>query len=468
MTVSGPHSLFSHSNHPQFTGLKIKNPNMVRIYLHNVNTLDHPTSLSFIMSMSQLFKYNIDIALLTEINAPFKLFNYALNYTDKLRSLWSQATTSFTPSLANNHLRSTGGIAQFNLTSPGRFFKVQSDKFSRWQTSFLYSRNHSQIAIITAYFPCSNSNPRPRTNNHLLYQSIQPVSNLNHPLQLSSQCWKDFNQYINQLQDVGIRCIIGMDANSDLQNPKSHVSKFIKNCDLLDSVYQDNPHQQNTATYVRGSKRIDVILTTKNLRRYTNQATIIPSDMIIQSDHLGIVLDISKEIFCCPQSTQTHSKIHRKLHSTHVPSLQKYIANMENSITNQKLMTKLQALAQSIHNPATSEEQNMYNALDNQITQCQRNAEKNCRKTKGKLPWSPKLLHTGWQLRSINSLIRVKSYKGTPLSHLVQQFISQYHPTWFLDPPPNSLQNTFINSSAVEIHKETCTATSPRISGTIG
>lgn len=321
MTINCLPFLLSHNSHPQITGIKRKQANTVRIYLHNVNTLANPMSLSFITMMSQLFKYNVDIVLLTEINAPFKLFNYSTSYIHKLRSLWSSATANFTPDLSNNYIRSMGGVAQFNLSYSGRFYQIRSDPFSRWQTSFLYSRQHRRIAIISAYFPCINSNPKPKTNNHLLHQQLHPINDLSKPLQLNSQCWLDFTVYINELQSDNIQCIIGMDANSNPQDPRSHISQFIINCNLVDCVATMSPHQQHTATYNRGSKRIDIVLTTKILCRDIVHTSIIPSDMIIQSDHLGIILDISMEIFCCPPSTNDYKKINRKLHSTHVPSL---------------------------------------------------------------------------------------------------------------------------------------------------
>lgn len=119
--------------------------------------------------------------------------------------------------------------------------------------------------------------------------------------------------------------------------------------------------------FFRGRKRIDLMLTTKNLRRDVINSSIIPNDTIIQSEHLGIVIDISKEVFCCPQSISNFNKLNRKFHSTHTPSLKKYLELIVKQITVHKLLPKFHELFKRINQNSSLADKIEYDELDKMV-----------------------------------------------------------------------------------------------------
>ena len=251
--------------HKMILGSTRKRENKTILLIQKINTLPTSKCLKFMDLMYQAHYHDIDIMLLTEINEPLKLSNYEESYSSKLRYIWPQANLTITPALSNQILRRAGGVENFNLTASGRIIKFTSDPYSLWQTNFLYAKNDLKIYIITSYFPCFNSNPKPATNNFLLFNKLQVKHKFQSPGQLQQACWKDFEEYIHQLQVDNTECIIEMETNSKLQDPKSLVSKFITSCDLSDCIKEHCPEKQNISTYTCSVNRIDCFLTTKYL-----------------------------------------------------------------------------------------------------------------------------------------------------------------------------------------------------------
>ena len=115
-----------------------------------------------------------------------------------------------------------------------------------------------------------------------------------------------------------------MDSNSDINYHNIHVSKFISTFRLNDKFKTFPPHISKTTTYIRGTTRIDMILTSQNLQKYISGSDIIPVDQISQSDHHGIIMYISYKALKCRYLPQHVKIIPRKLHSTNTLSSHTY------------------------------------------------------------------------------------------------------------------------------------------------
>lgn len=100
---------------------------------------------------------------------------------------------------------------------------------------------------------------------------------------------------------------------------------------------------------------------------------------------------------------------------------------LEQCIQDNKIISKFQDLSKTIESNTSQENKNRYNKLDIMVTQCQKFSEKKCLKTKGQYPWYPTLMHTGWKLREINSVILYQNYSYT-LPYVITYFISKYNP----------------------------------------
>lgn len=99
---------------------------------------------------------------------------------------------------------------------------------------------------------------------------------------------------------------------------------------------------------------------------------------------------------------------------------------MEDKIKELNLTHKFTSLENIIQSRETPQEQSRYNELDNQVIQCQQYAENKCRKSKVIFPWSPKLLHAGWKIKSINALIKYRLQPTCMISNVISTFIHEF------------------------------------------
>ena len=160
--------------------------------------------------------------------------------------------------------------------------------------------------------PCRNNNPGHNTYNYKLYSNINKVeqNKINHPKDIRKRCCNDLTNYIQQLQQKDHEVIIGFDTNSNLNNDKSLVAQFIKQCDLYDTHDIQPNNNLHQSTFNRGRNRLDTIMVSKNLIPYVLQFQILPKDVICSSDHNGVMMDISNKIFKhrkCNDLTSIHT-----------------------------------------------------------------------------------------------------------------------------------------------------------------
>ena len=106
---------------------------------------------------------------------------------------------------------------------------------------------------------------------------------------------EDLTNFINEKQENGHDIIISMDSNSNLTNTSSNVCKLMTKCHLSDPYATLEPDDQNTPTYKRGTKRIDLFLISCNIRKSIKQIQYLPYDHITISDHKAMFIDLDME-----------------------------------------------------------------------------------------------------------------------------------------------------------------------------
>jgi hypothetical protein len=76
---------------------------------------------------------------------------------------------------------------------------------------------------------------------------------------------KDIKRLLIQLKKDGNKIILMMDANEAMGKDKNGISTVASDCDLIDVHTARHNEAATTATYARGTKKIDYILITPEL-----------------------------------------------------------------------------------------------------------------------------------------------------------------------------------------------------------
>jgi len=116
--------------------------------------------------------------------------------------------------------------------------------------------------IVSAYQVCkqefdSTTNTATAEQTCLLLQN--GATNPNPRQQFITDLIKQVKEWCQQGKEV----LIGMDANEDVDNTKSHISRIFMETDLIDVHHHHYPTQTKPPTYQRGSEPIDMIIGTE-------------------------------------------------------------------------------------------------------------------------------------------------------------------------------------------------------------
>jgi hypothetical protein len=89
-----------------------------------------------------------------------------------------------------------------------------------------------------------------------------------------------------------------MDANEAMGKDKNGFSTVASDCDLIDVHTSRHNEAATTATYARGTKKIDYILITPELLPLVTRSGMLPFYTGKHTDHRGLFIDInSKALF---------------------------------------------------------------------------------------------------------------------------------------------------------------------------
>ena len=89
-----------------------------------------------------------------------------------------------------------------------------------------------------------------------------------------------------------------MDANEAMGKDKNGVSTVASDCDLIDAHTARHNEAATTATYARGTKKIDYILIAPELLPIVTRSEMLAFYTGIHTDHRGLFIDIdAKALF---------------------------------------------------------------------------------------------------------------------------------------------------------------------------
>jgi hypothetical protein len=161
----------------------------------------------------------------------------------------------------------------------------------RWSGTII--RGHwFNIAIITAYrvtqSAIKQAGPTTAYAQQWAVSRLQGIARS----EPRKQFIKDIKRLLIQLKKEGNKIILMMDANEAMGKDKNGISTVASDCDLID-VHTSRHHEAaTTATYARGTKKIDYILITPELLPLVTRSGMLPFYTGIHTDNRGLFIDI--------------------------------------------------------------------------------------------------------------------------------------------------------------------------------
>ena len=145
------------------------------------------------------------------------------------------------------------------------------------------------------------------------------------------------SQFIHNLQQQQQhKVIIVIDANEANDKPKNGVDKLLHLTKFIDVISQQHGIRKEPNTYLRGSKRIDLIFCSKHISTFTDNSGINPFNEITSSNHRGLFLDLRLTSFLKKSYTALPDHTSRPLKSFNTQSVIKYKRNVRRYVINHK------------------------------------------------------------------------------------------------------------------------------------
>ena len=171
----------------------------------------------------------------------------------------------------------------------GTIDKYDSDKrgLGRWTYFIIQGKNNKKVAFITAYRVSQNSVPGDDTVYAQQYRLLRRQNIMNpKPKKVFDD---DLCQLLTDWKNANIDIVLMIDANAEITDKQ--LQKISQSAQLYDIM--SSRHGMNCPrTYVRGNKRIDYILGTKNIVNAISKCGILAFNTGIISDHRALWLDL--------------------------------------------------------------------------------------------------------------------------------------------------------------------------------
>jgi hypothetical protein len=269
--------------------------------------------------------------------------NYSIAFTDN----------QFNPPEGSPYL--PGGCLQLctgHWTS--RIIETISDprRLGRWTGQKFRLRDGKTLSIITAYRPCQQS----------VTDANQPSITVTYQQKviLTKDKWKEedprqlfITDIIKTIKDIeedpNNLCVLMWDANESIEDKSGSIRKLMKETTLVDAFSQVAGDPGSIATYRRGKKRIDYILTSQSLVPYISRVGYLALYESNLSDHRGMFMDITENILDTKVNLSRPAKRHIGSKSTPVS-----IYNYKQYIHKQFLIHCIYERAKAIYELAES------------------------------------------------------------------------------------------------------------------
>jgi hypothetical protein len=374
-----------------------KDKDQLRIIFQNINSLRPSTTDKWEATITQMIEYHADIVGLCETCCNWKdtllkkLFQIKAN-----RLLKNPNLVTTTTSLSYTEKYLPGGCCQ--ITANTWTTRIQNPiyddfRLGRWIGTTYNVSPTKKLHIITAYRVCEHTS---NTTNSLSTAVQQETMLLARGIEQPNPRKQFVDDFIHQFQpvcdDIDNYFLLSLDANSTVGNDKDGVDRLIEECNLVD-VYT-TIHQDYTQfpTQQRGSKKIDYMLSSRNLIPYITKCGYVCFNEAFDSDHRALFCDISHNILSDNFTPNSSRKRIIGSNSTNREG-HRYIKHLHRNLVKNQIfeeVLKLEAAAASITNDTDKETlTGILNNIDETITKLMLSAEDNSVSIKDLALWSP-------------------------------------------------------------------------------
>ena len=381
-----------------YTSTNKKHSNTLRIVSNNINTLGINDPIRMQAMFHTLKQYESDISLLTETKTNSRNRNTWQMIQENANCMWSKPRMQLAsvpdPHIHNNH-QPGGTMTITQGPSLGRLIHSHIDKHGRWTSTTLAGKDNTKVTIINAYMVCQNSQTQGSSTYYMqLYRRMQHIDFKHRDVK--TWCWLELSDYINEQQVEGHDIILSMDSNSDIDRTTSHLNKLINKCNLYDPMKHIHPETTHIPTCKTGSKRIDIILVSREIISSIQNITYLDYDSITFTDHKPIMLDLNTKTLFKGHQINSILTSARILNLGNPKKMNAYTSTILDELKKHKLENKIKEMENQFRTlPRVDHPIKNYEAISERITRIQKHAENQCGKTPFGLDWSPELKQAG-------------------------------------------------------------------------
>ena len=327
-----------------------------------------------------------------------------------------------------------GGTATIALNKwSGRVNEQIHDKTGQGRWSGFKLRAHRPIIVVTAYrVPQTSIDQVGHKTAYAQQWAVARMAGEPTP-EPREQTITDLTKEIHTWQQTS-DVIIMIDANEQMTHDKSGISQLAQTCNLIDIIATTHPQANRTATYSRGTKRIDFILISHTLTQHVTGCGLLAFFDGIHSDHRGSFVDFTaKGVF--QETTPTlYTQPTRQLHSKKPSSVLTYKTELWKQLQAHNIMSRSKTIMQQATNQATNKDStntftNELNNIADTMQHAMLRAETRCAKTPP-APYSVKLANLNkviryWKTRK--SALKTKRDATYQLQQLKQELPPSDH-----------------------------------------
>jgi len=376
--------------------------NHFRVISKNVSTLN-PYSLEMVAMATELQTMQASIFCIQETNTAWTP-KTLLAFKNQCRPTYPYHKLAVSSSKEkNDDWFQPGGTATIALDKwASRVINWGSDDIlGRWSYLEMVGQDNKRVIIASAYRVCpqefdATANTSTAQQTRLLQQHGIPTPN---PRQ---QFITDLIQQIKKWCLQNKEILICMDANEDVSNPKSQISRLFLETDLVDIHHYRYPTIPRPATHQRGSLPIDMMIGTTLFATAATAAWMLPfgDPPLIKGDHRILGADFHPGILFGSTPDNPASNTLRGINSRHEQHVIQYCEHVVKQCNAHRLAERIGTLFTKI----SLEERDLVEleSIDTKLTKILVQADQRLRPLSS-VPWSPAvkqayLLHRYWVL----------------------------------------------------------------------
>jgi hypothetical protein len=365
--------------------MNAKPTNTTRLYGQNVNGLSIDSLGGDITQICDtMLEAQIDIAGFTEHNLDTSKYHVINTCHTTIKTCFSTSPSKMVMASSQFKLEGNYKPGGTMLLSTGnilsRLIESGKDSMGRWVYQTYAGRNQDRITIINCYQVCAkHSNDTGTYSAHAQQESALRTRNVTDPnprKHFRKDLTAFLKSYCKPLCHNSNHDIICMgDFNEELGSDLAGMTKISSELSLVDLMQEHHQHLEPVATYARGTKRIDYMLTTRHVSQCVDRCGYEPFNNRIFSDHRAYFVDFNSTKLFGGSVNNIPPSAFRDVNSKHLKSVTKYIRHKHDILTKTNFFERLITLSESrVPRPRDAE------ALDRELTRASKAAGKKCQR----------------------------------------------------------------------------------------